>query len=134
MDGFFRNFPLFLSLSLDWQRKKSCSLVQSILEGFSHVEDSTHYWSNSGFAREFIWVYYLLWCFQIWARLCVNALCKIVAYFPRQLKLHEKNYSTHNLKLVIHDLKLEIVSFSLKIWSNYLYWLHMDVFIVHKCL
>ena len=34
---------------------------------------------------------------------------KVVAYASRQLKPHEKNYPTH-------DLKLAVVVFSLKIW------------------
>ena len=34
---------------------------------------------------------------------------KVIAYASRQLKPHEKNYSTHNLKLVA-------IVFALKIW------------------
>ncbi|WMV51240.1 hypothetical protein MTR67_044625 [Solanum verrucosum] len=37
---------------------------------------------------------------------------KFITYTSRQLKTHEKNYPTH-------DLKLEVV-FVLKIWGNYL--------------
>ncbi|XP_040987773.1 uncharacterized protein LOC121235491 [Juglans microcarpa x Juglans regia] len=39
---------------------------------------------------------------------------RIVAYVPRQLKDHEKNYHTH-------DLELEATVFALKIWQHYLY-------------
>ena len=39
---------------------------------------------------------------------------KVVAYASRQLKLYEKNYPTH-------DLKLAIVVFTLKIWRHYLH-------------
>ncbi|GKE91376.1 putative reverse transcriptase domain-containing protein [Tanacetum coccineum] len=38
---------------------------------------------------------------------------KVIAYALRQLKIHEKNYTTH-------DLELGAVVFALKIWSHYL--------------
>ncbi|KAF3683401.1 Cell differentiation protein RCD1 -like protein [Capsicum annuum] len=44
---------------------------------------------------------------------------KVVAYASRQLKVHEKNYSTH-------DLELAAVVFALKIWRHYLYELLKD--------
>ncbi|GJY85041.1 putative reverse transcriptase domain-containing protein [Tanacetum coccineum] len=39
---------------------------------------------------------------------------KVIAYASRQLKIHEKNFTTHNLEL-------EAVVFALKIWRHYLY-------------
>ncbi|GJX71347.1 putative reverse transcriptase domain-containing protein [Tanacetum coccineum] len=39
---------------------------------------------------------------------------KVIAYASRQLKIHEKNYTTHNLEL-------GAVVFALKIWRHYLY-------------
>ncbi|GKD00376.1 putative reverse transcriptase domain-containing protein, partial [Tanacetum coccineum] len=39
---------------------------------------------------------------------------KVIAYASRQLKIHEKNYT-------IHDLELGSVVFALKIWRHYLY-------------
>ncbi|GKA68612.1 putative reverse transcriptase domain-containing protein [Tanacetum coccineum] len=39
---------------------------------------------------------------------------KVIAYASRQLKIHEKNYMTH-------DLELGAVAFALKIWRHYLY-------------
>ncbi|GJX79056.1 putative reverse transcriptase domain-containing protein [Tanacetum coccineum] len=39
---------------------------------------------------------------------------KVVAYASRQLKIHEKNYTTH-------DLELGVVVFALKMWRHYLY-------------
>ncbi|XP_052723852.1 uncharacterized protein LOC128193787 [Vigna angularis] len=39
---------------------------------------------------------------------------RVVAYASRQLKVHEKNYPTH-------DLELAAVVFALKIWRHYLY-------------
>ncbi|KAH0651615.1 hypothetical protein KY284_031527 [Solanum tuberosum] len=52
---------------------------------------------------------------------------KITAYASRQLKVHEKNYPTH-------DLELAVVVFALKIWRHYLYGVHVDVFTDHKSL
>ncbi|GKA97236.1 putative reverse transcriptase domain-containing protein [Tanacetum coccineum] len=44
---------------------------------------------------------------------------KVIAYASRQLKIHEKNYTTH-------DLELGAVVFSLKMWRHYLYELLSD--------
>ncbi|GKD70125.1 putative reverse transcriptase domain-containing protein, partial [Tanacetum coccineum] len=41
-------------------------------------------------------------------------MMKVIAYASRQLKIHEKNYTTH-------DLELGAVVFALKIWRHYLY-------------
>lgn len=51
--------------------------------------------------------------------------CKVIAYYSRQLKVHEKNYQTH-------DLELTVVVFVLKILIHYLYGVHVDVFIGYK--
>nr|GFB38374.1 putative reverse transcriptase domain-containing protein [Tanacetum cinerariifolium] len=39
---------------------------------------------------------------------------KVISYASRQLKIHEKNYTTH-------DLELEAVVFALMIWRHYMY-------------
>ncbi|WMV38116.1 hypothetical protein MTR67_031501 [Solanum verrucosum] len=52
---------------------------------------------------------------------------KVIAYASRQLKVHEKNYKTHDLELI------EVV-FALKILRHYLYGVHVDVFTDHKSL
>lgn len=41
--------------------------------------------------------------------------------------MHEKNYQTH-------DLELTVVVFELKIWRQYLYGIHVDVYINHNSL
>ncbi|GKD86614.1 putative reverse transcriptase domain-containing protein [Tanacetum coccineum] len=52
---------------------------------------------------------------------------KVISYASHQLKIHEKNYTTH-------DLELGAVVFALKIWRHYLYGTKCTVFINHKSL
>nr|GEV76513.1 retrotransposon protein, putative, Ty3-gypsy subclass [Tanacetum cinerariifolium] len=52
---------------------------------------------------------------------------KVIAYASRQLKIHENNYTTH-------DLELRSVVFALKIWRHYLYETKCTVFTDHKSL
>ncbi|GKB88358.1 putative reverse transcriptase domain-containing protein [Tanacetum coccineum] len=52
---------------------------------------------------------------------------KVIAYVSRQLKIHEKNYTTH-------DLELGAVVFALRIWRHYLYGTKCTVFTDHKSL
>ena len=52
---------------------------------------------------------------------------KVIAYTSRLLKIHEKNYRTH-------DLELAVVVFVLKHWRHYLYDVHVDLYTDHKSL
>ncbi|GKA01146.1 putative reverse transcriptase domain-containing protein [Tanacetum coccineum] len=52
---------------------------------------------------------------------------KVIAYASRQLKIHEKNYTTY-------DLELGAVVFALKIWRNYLYGTKSVIYTDHKSL
>ncbi|GJX80026.1 putative reverse transcriptase domain-containing protein [Tanacetum coccineum] len=52
---------------------------------------------------------------------------KVITYASRQLKVHEKNYTTH-------DLELGAVVFALKMWRHYMYGTKCVVFINHKSL
>nr|GEY17449.1 putative reverse transcriptase domain-containing protein [Tanacetum cinerariifolium] len=52
---------------------------------------------------------------------------KVIAYGSRQLKVHEKNYTTH-------DLELGAVVFTLKIWRHYLYGTKCTMFTDHKSI
>ncbi|GKB77195.1 putative reverse transcriptase domain-containing protein [Tanacetum coccineum] len=52
---------------------------------------------------------------------------KVIAYASRQLKIHEKNYTTH-------DLELGAVVFALKIWRHYLYGTKSVIYTDHKSL
>jgi hypothetical protein len=50
---------------------------------------------------------------------------RVVAYSSRQLKIHEKNYPTH-------DLELAVVVHALKTWRHYLYGQKCDIYTDHK--
>ncbi|GJS76601.1 putative reverse transcriptase domain-containing protein [Tanacetum coccineum] len=52
---------------------------------------------------------------------------KVITYASRQLKIHEKNYTTH-------DLELGAVVFALKIWRHYLYGTNSVIYTAHKSL
>ena len=52
---------------------------------------------------------------------------KVIAHGSRQLKIHEKNYPTH-------DLELAAVIFALKIWRHYLYGERFELYSDHKSL
>ncbi|GKB65592.1 putative reverse transcriptase domain-containing protein, partial [Tanacetum coccineum] len=49
---------------------------------------------------------------------------KVIAYASRQLKVHEENYTTH-------DLELGAVVFALRLWRHYLYGMKCVVFTDH---
>src|ERR1051325_5066478 len=52
---------------------------------------------------------------------------QVVAYASRKLKVHERNYPTH-------DLELAAIVFVLKIWKQYLFGSRFEVFSDHKSL
>ncbi|GKE18932.1 putative reverse transcriptase domain-containing protein [Tanacetum coccineum] len=52
---------------------------------------------------------------------------KVIAYAYRQLKVHEENYTTH-------DLELGAIVFALRLWRHYLYGTKCVVFTDHKSL
>ncbi|KAJ0795740.1 putative nucleotidyltransferase, Ribonuclease H [Helianthus annuus] len=52
---------------------------------------------------------------------------KVIAYASRQLKIHEKNYTTH-------DLELGAVVFALNIWRHYLYGTKCTIYTDHRSL
>ncbi|WMV54143.1 hypothetical protein MTR67_047528 [Solanum verrucosum] len=51
----------------------------------------------------------------------------VIDYASRQLKVHERNYPTH-------DLELESIVFALKIWWHYPYGVKCEVFTDHRSL
>ncbi|GJS94392.1 putative reverse transcriptase domain-containing protein [Tanacetum coccineum] len=57
----------------------------------------------------------------------MNRRNKVIAYASRQLKIHEKNYTTH-------DLEFGAVVFALKTWRHYLYGTRSVIYTDHKSL
>nr|GEU88327.1 putative reverse transcriptase domain-containing protein [Tanacetum cinerariifolium] len=64
---------------------------------------------------------------KLWLGAVLMQKEKVIAYASRQLKVHEKNYTTH-------DLELGAVVFALKMWRHYLYGTKCVVFTDHKSL
>ncbi|KAH0642064.1 hypothetical protein KY289_033038 [Solanum tuberosum] len=52
---------------------------------------------------------------------------RVIAYASRQLKIHERNYPTH-------DLELAAVVFALKIWRHYLHGVQCEIYTEHTSL
>ncbi|KAM1241348.1 hypothetical protein ACFX2J_046555 [Malus domestica] len=72
--------------------------------------------------------------FEIYSDASLNGLgCvlmqhnRVIAYASQQLKIHERNYPTH-------DLELATIVFTLKIWRHYLYGEKCKIFTDHKSL
>ncbi|GKG09913.1 putative reverse transcriptase domain-containing protein, partial [Tanacetum coccineum] len=63
---------------------------------------------------------------RVWAAVLMQRE-KVISYASCRLKIHEKNYTTH-------DLELGAVVFALKIWRHYLYGTKCTVFTDHKSL
>ena len=51
----------------------------------------------------------------------------VISYASRQLKVHERNYPTH-------ELELAAVVFALKQWRHYLYGVKCEVYTDHRSL
>ena len=52
---------------------------------------------------------------------------RVVAYASRQLKIHERNYPTH-------DLELAAVIFAPNLWRHYLFRVQFELFTDHKSI
>lgn len=52
---------------------------------------------------------------------------RVIAYASWQMKVHDKNYP-------FHDLKLAVIVHALNIWRNYLYGAPCEVYIDHQSL
>nr|GEW24716.1 putative reverse transcriptase domain-containing protein [Tanacetum cinerariifolium] len=115
----------------DWASPKTPTEIHQFLglagyyrrfiEGFSKIAKSMTELTQKGI--NFDWGEKKENAFQ----LIKQKLEKVIAYASRQLKIHEKNYPTH-------DLELGSVVFALKIWRHYLYGTKCIVFTDHKSL
>nr|GEY11291.1 putative reverse transcriptase domain-containing protein [Tanacetum cinerariifolium] len=117
----------------DWASPKTPTEIRQFLgltgyyrrfiEGFSKIAKSMMKLTQKGI--KFDWGKKEENAFQlINQKLCKR---KVIAYASRQLKVHEKNYTTH-------DLELGLVVFGLKIWRHYLYGTKCTVFTDHKSI
>ncbi|GJY00885.1 putative reverse transcriptase domain-containing protein [Tanacetum coccineum] len=117
----------------DWESPKTPTKIHQFLvyaglqpkciEGFSKIAKSMTKLTQKGEAKT-------LWSIVMHhtkAMHCVDAEEKVIAYVSRQLKIHEKNYTTH-------DLELGSVVFALKIWRHYMYGTKCTMFTDHKSL
>ncbi|GKB94351.1 putative reverse transcriptase domain-containing protein, partial [Tanacetum coccineum] len=133
---------------------KSCWLLPTIIKGFSKIAKPMTKLSQKN--MKFDWSEKAEAAFQLLKRKLCSALilslpegsenfvvycdasCKwlgavlmqkkrVIAYASRQLKIHEKNYTTP-------DLELGVVVFALKMWRHYLYGTKCVVFTDHKSL
>ncbi|GJS49176.1 putative reverse transcriptase domain-containing protein [Tanacetum coccineum] len=117
----------------DWASPKTPTEICHILrlagyycrfiEGFSKIANAPILALPKG-SENFI-VYCDAWHKGLGSVLMQNE--KVIAYTSRQLKIHEKNYTTH-------VLKLGAVVFALKMWRHYLYGTRRAVFTDHKSL
>ncbi|GJS97859.1 putative reverse transcriptase domain-containing protein [Tanacetum coccineum] len=140
-DGSFRmciDYPKIESIK-DWASPKTPTEIRQFLglagyyrrfiEGFSKIAKSMTKLTQKGI--RFDWGEKEENAFQlIKQKLCSAVLMqreKVIAYASRQLKVHGKNYTTH-------DLELGSVVFALKIWRHYLYGTRCIIFTDHKSL
>nr|GEV43916.1 putative reverse transcriptase domain-containing protein [Tanacetum cinerariifolium] len=94
---------------------KDVSIVQDFPEVFPENLPVHQFWL------------YLREAKTLWSIAMHHTREKVIAYASRQLKVHERNYTTH-------DLGLSSVVFSLKMWRHYLYGTKGTVFTDHKSL
>ncbi|GKD53008.1 putative reverse transcriptase domain-containing protein [Tanacetum coccineum] len=121
----------------DWASPKSPTEIRQFLglaghyrrfiEGFSKIAKSMTKLTQK--KVKFDWGDKQEAAFQLLKEKCVVLMQneKVIAYASRQLKIHEKNYTTH-------DLELGAVVFALKIWRHYLYGTKCTMFTDHKSL
>nr|GFC68284.1 putative reverse transcriptase domain-containing protein [Tanacetum cinerariifolium] len=119
----------------DWASPKSPTEIRQFLglagyyrrfiEGFSKKNRQTHDQAHSKEGSEDFIVYYDASNKGLGAVLMQRV--KVISYASRQLKIHEKKYTTN-------DLELGAVVFALKIWRHYLYGTRCTVFTNHKSL
>ncbi|KAD3640029.1 hypothetical protein E3N88_29252 [Mikania micrantha] len=95
------------------------------IEGFLKIAQSLTSLTHKD--KKFEWGEKQEAAFDLLTRLCVDATRESYSYASRQLKVHEKNYTTP-------DLELGAVVFALKIWRHYLYGTKCTIFTDHKSL
>nr|GFB06851.1 putative reverse transcriptase domain-containing protein [Tanacetum cinerariifolium] len=102
---------------------------QRFIEGFSKIAKSMMKLTQKGIKFDWGSKDFVVYCDASHKGLGVVLMQreKVIAYASRQLKVHKKNYTTH-------DLELGSVVFALKMWRHYLYGTKCTVFTDHKSL
>nr|GEY43240.1 putative reverse transcriptase domain-containing protein [Tanacetum cinerariifolium] len=102
---------------------------QRFIEGFSKIAKSMTKLTQKGIKFDWGSEDFVVYCDASHKGLGVVLMQreKVIAYTSRQLKVHEQNYTTHNLEL-------GSVVFALKMWMDYLYGTKCTVFTDHKSL
>nr|GEV68964.1 reverse transcriptase domain-containing protein [Tanacetum cinerariifolium] len=97
------------------------------IEGFSKIAKSMMKLTQKGIKFDWGSENFVVYCDASHKGLGVVLMQRenVITYASRQLKIHEKNYTTH-------DLELGSVVFALKIWMHYLYETKCTVFTDHK--
>ena len=93
------------------------SLLEKLLEIDKEVDTAPILTSPEG--THGLVVYFDVFRVGLGCMLIKNGM--VIAYASRQLKVHEKNYPTH-------DLYLAVVVFSLKVWEYNLYGIHFFIY------
>ncbi|GJR25249.1 putative reverse transcriptase domain-containing protein [Tanacetum coccineum] len=114
------------------ENRKFLSLVgyyRRFIEGFSKIAKSMTNLTQKGIKFDLGSKDFVVYCDASHKGLGVVLMQreKVIAYASRQLKVHEKNYTTH-------DLEIGSVVFALKIWRHYLYGTKCTMFTDHKSL
>ena len=124
VEGFFAIAAPFIALTKQKAKFKWSETCEMIFEELKDRLTSAPVltWSRSG---EGYVVYYDTSRLHLKCVLMQDG--KVFAYTSRQLKIHEKNYPTH-------ELLLAVVVYALKLWRHYLYGEHVDLFSDYKSL
>ncbi|GJS23217.1 putative reverse transcriptase domain-containing protein [Tanacetum coccineum] len=121
-DGYFR-----VSSDTVWTDKRTGSIHGFDESGFSKIAKPMTKLTQKNV--KFNWSDKAEAAFQLLKqKLCSASILALPeGYASRQLKIHEKNYTTH-------DLELGAVVFALKMWRHYLYGMKCVMFTNHKSL
>nr|GEU47190.1 putative reverse transcriptase domain-containing protein [Tanacetum cinerariifolium] len=123
----------------DWESPKTpteiCQFLglagyyRRFIEGFSKIAKSMTKLTKKGIKFDWGSKDFVVYCDASHKGLGVVLMQreKVIAYASRQLKVHKKNYTTH-------DLEIGSMVFALKIWRHYLYGTKCMVFTDHKSL
>ena len=117
-DGFASTESPFTTFT---QKSKKFEWLESCERRFKMFKDSLT--STLVMTLHEFTMFFLVYCdaSQVGIECVLMQHGKVVAYASRQLKAHKRNYPTH-------DLNLEVVVISLKIWRHFFYGVNVDVY------